>query len=226
VTTGYCAGRGGTGPRPAEDGGANGPVQARGVQRRRLRRRDHAARARSDRGRARAWSPGRSALRQMAGLPGLPDQLLHDRHHLGQPSRAGQVHHQGGPHAAVRQPAAAAVRRPDPVRHRDRGGLLPGQRPGCPAGRGPLQRGVPRHVGRLRRDPRVDAARRPGVRAAAARTALAGPAAIRRRRPVLRARPGDRALQRRGLVRGDRARGRVLHPGEHPGLPGHRVLRR
>ena len=56
--------------------------------------------------------------------------------------------------------------------------------------------------------------------------ALAGPAAVRRRRPVLRARPRGRALQRRRLVRADRAGRRVLHLGEHPGLPRPRPLRR
>src|SRR5882672_3473244 len=39
------------------------------------------------------------------------------------------VHHQGGPVAAVPEPGAAPVRGADPVRHRDRGGLLSGQRP-------------------------------------------------------------------------------------------------
>ena len=67
-----------------------------------------------------------------------------------------------------------------------------------------LRRGLPRHVGRLRRDLRVDAARPARGPAAAARAALAGPGAVRRRRAGLRGRHRDRAVQRRRLVRADR----------------------
>ena len=103
----------------------DGPVQARGVQRRGLRGGDHAARAQPHRGGTRPRAPHRSAPRALAGLPGLPDQLLHDRHRLGQPSCAGQVDHRGRPDAALPQPGPAPVRRADPVRHCHGGGLLP-----------------------------------------------------------------------------------------------------
>ena len=132
---------------------------------------------------------GRSAPRQLAGLPGLPDQLLHDRHHVGQPPRPGQVHHQGGPAAAVPQPGAAAVRRADPVRHRHRGGLLPANTADARLAMALFAGGVPRHVGRLRRDLRVDAARRARSQPLPPERRWAARAALRRRRAGLRASP-------------------------------------
>src|SRR5882757_4764666 len=85
-----------------------------GVQRRRVRDRRDATRARP----AREQPPRASGPRARAGVASLRDvrrQLPDDRHHLGQPPRPVPPHRDGRPSAAVPEPAASHVRRAHPA---------------------------------------------------------------------------------------------------------------
>ena len=64
----------------------------------------------------------------VARLSRVPDQLLHDRHHLGEPPHAGGQRRGRHPDAAVPEPGAADVRRADPGRDRNGGRLPRGRR--------------------------------------------------------------------------------------------------
>jgi uncharacterized membrane protein len=109
-----------------------------------------------------------------------------------------------------------AVRRADPVRHLDGGGLPVREQRGRAGGDCAVRRVVRRHVDRLRRDLRVDPARPPRVPAGPTRTALGGAGAVRQRRARLRGRHDHRAVQCHRRVRDHRPGRRVLRLRAHP----------
>ncbi len=106
--------------RPRSVMSSRGQDTSRGLLRRGVRDRDHAARARSARARGGHGIARARALAPVAGRRELRGQLPHDRHHLGEPPQPAAASRARRPRAALPERVPADGGRRDPVSDRAR----------------------------------------------------------------------------------------------------------